>query len=165
MFWYAIYTKPRQEERAAKNLVAWGIEAVFPRSGEGRDSTISTPFFPQYIFARFDINLMLRKVYFTRGISHVVSFAGVPAKVDDEIIQALRCRADKDMVIRCELILTPGDTVVIQRGPLQKFMGVFERELSGAERVRVLLKSVAYTARVEVPKCDVTKLSVGSPTY
>jgi transcriptional antiterminator RfaH len=159
--WYALYTKPRQEKRATENLVAWGIEALFPRLAGG-SSILPVPFFPQYIFARFDLYRMLRKVHFTRGISHVVSFGGVPAAVPDEIIGTLRCRADKDMIIRRELTLAPGDTVVIQRGPLQNFVGVFEKELPGAERVRILLLSVAYTARAVVPRDAVTKLSLAS---
>jgi transcriptional antiterminator RfaH len=161
MFWYAVYTKPRQEERGAKNLVAWGIETVYLRLEDRKSYTVPAPFFPQYLFARFDINLMLRKVQFTRGISHIVSFGGVPAAVNDEVIDALRCRADGDMVVRSELVLKPGDAVMIQKGPLQKFMGVFEQELP-AERVRILLENVTMTARVAVDKCDVIKLAAAS---
>ncbi len=155
--WYALYTKPRQEERATQNLSAWGVEALFPRLAGGL-SGIPLPFFPQYIFARLNISKMLRKVHFTRGISHVVNFGGIPAVVSDEIIETLRCRADKNMVIRNELTFTPGETVRIQQGSLQNFIGVFERELHGTERVRILLHNIAYTARVDVPKCAITKM-------
>jgi hypothetical protein len=42
---------------------------------------------------------------------------------------------------------------------LRDFRGVFEQELSGGERVRILLTTIACTRRFEVSKCDLRKQS------
>lgn len=155
--WYALYTKPHQEDRAAENLAAWGIQTLLPKF-RARDSVGSLHnLFPSYIFARFDAPSMLHKIRFTRGVSYVVSFGGRPAEVADEIITAIYRRIDDKGILCDRSVLKPGDAVIIESGPLRNFEGVFEQELSDHERVRILLTTVAYSARVEVSKCDLRK--------
>jgi transcription antitermination factor NusG len=48
--------------------------------------------------------------------------------------------------------------VEIQEGPLRGLQGVFEREMSDAERVVVLLQTIATAARVQVPRDQVRKV-------
>ena len=154
--WYAIRTKPRQEERAVENLRSWGITTLAARL-KGNDSRRDSQLFPGYIFARFEGLKMLRNVYFTRGVAYVVSFGGVP--ISDDVIGEIHARMDENGVINNKSYLNPGDEVVIRSGPLRNFVGVFERE-SGAERVQILLNAVAYSARVQVPRLEVAKLAV-----
>jgi transcriptional antiterminator RfaH len=160
--WYAIHTKPRQEERAAENLGAWGVEICFPRTMENKRDRVLKPFFPRYLFARFDADTMLRKIKLTRGVSYVVGFGGAPTEVDDEIIRLIRDRADGDLVIHRRHDFAPGDAVRILRGPFEQFVGVLEHEVRNAERVRILLVSVGYTARTEVCVTDLAKIALGA---
>jgi transcriptional antiterminator RfaH len=156
--WYAIRTKPRQEDRAVENLTFWGIATLAPKLKENngrRDSHL----FPGYIFARFDGTEMLHNVHFTRGVAYVVSFGGVPAAISDELINEIYSRMDESGVIRNTAALVPGDKVIIRSGVLRDFIGVFERDLHGSERVQILLRSVGYSARAEVYRCDVAKLA------
>lgn len=155
--WYAIRTKPRQEERAVENLRSWGIATLAARL-KGNDGRRDSQLFPGYIFARFEGLKMLHNVYFTRGVAYVVNFGGVPAPISDDVIGEIRARMDADGVIRHKSHLNPGDEVVIQSGPLRNFVGVFERE-SGTERVQILLHAVAYSARVQVPRLEVARLA------
>ena len=67
--WYAIHTKPNQEERASQNLIAWGVETFLPllrkRSFEehvARAVYRIEPLFRSYIFARCNASNMLYKV-------------------------------------------------------------------------------------------------------
>jgi transcriptional antiterminator RfaH len=156
--WYAIRTKPRQEERAVENLRSWGIATLAARL-KGNDGRRDSQLFPGYIFARFDGLKMLHNVYFTRGVAYVVSFGGAPAPISDDVIGEIYVRMDENGVINNKTCLNPGDEVVIQSGPLRNFVGVFERE-SGAERVQILLHAVAYSVRVQVPRLEVVKLAV-----
>jgi len=156
--WYAIRTKPRQEERAFDNLMSWGITALAPRLE--RDGVRRNPhFFPGYIFARFDGIKMLHRVHFVRGVAYVVSFGGMPAPISDDVIGEIYSRMDANGVIRDRTELNPGDHVVIRSGPLRNFVGVFERDLPGAERVQILLHTVAYSAHVEVARLEVAKIA------
>lgn len=155
--WFAIRTKPRQEERAVENLTSWGISTLAPRlkGNHGRNSL----FFPGYIFARFDGVKMLHNIHFTRGVAYVVGFGGVPASISDEVIEEISARMDGNGIIRKAIALDPGDEVVIRSGLLRDFVGVFERELAGSERVQILLRTVAYSAHVEISRLDVAKLA------
>jgi transcriptional antiterminator RfaH len=115
--------------------------------------------FPGYIFARFEGIKMLHNIRFTRGVAYVVSFGGLPAPVSDEVIGEIEARMDQNGIVRNAPALNPGDEVVIYSGILRNFVGVFERELPGSKRVQILLNSVAYSARVEVSRLEVTKLA------
>jgi transcriptional antiterminator RfaH len=154
--WYALATKPRQEDRAERNLAAWGICTLAPRlrnrAGERRQLL-----FPGYVFARFNWEAMATKIRFTHGVSYIVSFGGRPAQVADEIIRAVRERVGEDGSVRVGTTFQAGDPLLIVSGPLRDFSGVFEQELSGGERVRILLTTITSTRRLEVSKYDLMK--------
>jgi transcriptional antiterminator RfaH len=155
--WYAIRTKPRQEERAVENLTSWGIATLAPRlkGDDGRHSQL----FPGYIFARFEGLTMLHNIHYTRGVSYVVSFGGFPAPISDELIWEIHARMDKNGIVHNEKALSHGDEVMVQSGLLRNFVGVFEREMPGTRRVQILLRAVAYSAHVEVLRSDVAKVA------
>jgi transcriptional antiterminator RfaH len=102
---------------------------------------------------------MLHNIHYTRGVAYVVSFGGVPAPISDELIEQLYSRMDENGFIRTTTGLNPGDKVVIRSGLLRDFVGVFERDLPGTERVQILLRAVAYTAHVQVPRLEVARLA------
>lgn len=156
--WYAIRTKPHQEERAAENLTSWGIATLAPRL-KGNAGRRDSHLFPGYIFAHFDGLKMLHKIHFTRGVAYVVNFGGVPAPINDEVIREICARMDGNGVVRKTPALNPGDEVVIRSGPLRNFVGVFERDLPATERVQILLRTVAYSAHAEVARLDVAKMA------
>lgn len=156
--WYALAVKPRQEDRAADNLKAWEIPTLAPKVDVGVAGCRKL-LFPGYIFARFELAHMAHKICFTRGISYIVSFGGKPAEVADEIIAAICNRIRNDGAISLGRSLRPGDPVVITAGPLRDFEGVFEEELSDGERVRILLDTVAYTARMEISRYNLRQCS------
>jgi transcriptional antiterminator RfaH len=156
--WYAIRTKPRQEERAIESLSLWGITTLAPRI-KGTNGRKDSHLFPGYIFARFDISRMLHNIHFTRGVAYVVSFGGVPAAISDEMIAEIYVRMDESGIIRNKAVLNPGDHVVIRSGLLRNFVGIFERDLSEMERVQILLHTLSYSAHVEISRSEVTKLA------
>jgi len=150
--WYVVHTNPKQEERANNNLRAWGVETLNPRlrtrrynQFTGAPSYISQPLFPRYIFAKFNAGRQLPKIWFTRGVHEIVSFAGKPASVDEDIIQLIHDRIDKNGFVKMGGDdLKPGDKVVVKAGPLRNFSGIFERELKEKDRVIVLLTAISY---------------------
>lgn len=159
--WYALHTKPRQEQRAAENLAAWGVEALAPQLRLKSNPVFPQFLFPGYIFARFDASRMLPKVRFTRGVWYVVSFGDEPAAIAEEVIAELRSRLDERGFVRKLNPLRCGDVVRIESGPLKDFLGVFEEDLPHNERVRILLKTVGYSAHVDISRFNVKKLNDG----
>lgn len=163
--WYAIRTKPNQEDRACQNLIAWGVETFAPLLrkrcfGEYVASAVYRiePLFRSYIFARFNAGNMLHKVRFTRGVHSVVSCSGVPTPIDDEIITLIQSRAE-DGFVRLDDDLKHGDKVVISGGQFKGLSGIFDRRASKSERVMLLLRTITYQACVEVESALVRKAS------
>jgi transcriptional antiterminator RfaH len=162
--WYVIYTKPLQEERAGNNLKAWSVETLTPKIKErrynqftGKPTYITKPFFPRYIFARFEADSMLHRVCFVRGVHSVVGFGAGPAPIDEELIEIIKAQTGEDGFVNLGEQLKSGDRVSINDGPAKDFVGIFERESSSSERVVILLTSANYQCRLSVRRDQVTK--------
>ena len=162
--WYAIRVNPQQEERANGNLTAWGVESFSPRLKKGRRNEFtgittyfSKPMFPGYIFARFDADRLLHKVWYTRGVHSVIGFGGSPSPVADEVIDLLQTQVGEDGYVKLGDDLKRGDKIVVTEGPLKNFVGVFERRMKGSERVMVLLDTVSYQGRLAIESDAVKK--------
>jgi transcriptional antiterminator RfaH len=126
---------------------------------EGNNGRRDSQLFPGYIFARLEAPKMLHNVGFTRGVAYVVSFGGVPAPISDELIAEICARMDKNGIISNMTTLDPGDEVIILSGFLRNFVGVFERALPGTKRVQILLRTLAYSAHVELSRFEVAKVA------
>lgn len=162
--WYAIHTNPKQEERACRNLQAWGVESLSPRLKERRRNQftgaavyVSKPLFPRYIFARFNAGSLLHKIGFTRGVHSVVSFNATPIPIDDEIIALIQSRVGTDGFVVIGEALRCGDKVVIKDGPMKDLVGIFERDVRESDRVMILLTNVNYQGRLTIDRDLVKK--------
>jgi transcriptional antiterminator RfaH len=163
--WYVVHTHPKQEDRALSNFKLWELETFLPRCRNKRynhftgDITyVVKPLFPSYIFVRFSLNDLYHRIRFTRGVHSLVSFAGNPCPVEDEIIDFIRLQVGDDGLVKVGAEFKPGDRVIIREGPLRRLSGVFERELTDAERVAVLLDSVSFQVRVMAERHTLEKL-------
>jgi len=162
--WYAIHTKPLQEERTEQNLRAWRVETYAPRVWEGRSKLSaravgsSRPLFPRYIFARFDPELMCHKVTYTRGVSSVVTFGSEPAPIADEIIDLIKSR-EQDGFVRLAEEFEKGDPVVVTEGTFSNLKGLFVREMKDRERVMILLNEVRYQSHILIDRQFIKKVS------
>jgi transcriptional antiterminator RfaH len=164
--WYAIHTNPKQEERAASNLRAWGLETFNPKIKErrcneftGAPTYTTKPLFPRYIFSRFNASTLLHKVWFTRGVHRVVSFNDGPVAIDDEIISFIQQQIDEQGLMRPQDEFRLGDKVMIQDGPLKSLVGIFDQAVKGTDRVMILLSAVSYQGSVTIEKERLKKVS------
>jgi transcriptional antiterminator RfaH len=162
--WYAVYTKPKEEERADSNLRAWGVKTFTPRIKERRSgrgyrnvTNVIKHLFPRYIFAQFISNTELHKVNYTRGVCNVIRFGEKPCPVDDVIIETIQSQIGEEGFIQVGEDIRKGEKVTIQEGPFESFDGVVEREMSDSERLVVLLSSVSYQGRLIIEKAIVRK--------
>lgn len=163
--WYVLRTHPRQEDRAEFNLRSWQVETFNPRIREqrynefsGKPINLNKPLFPRYIFARFEADKLLHKIWHTRGVQSVLGFGEGPVPVADKWIDIIKSKVGGDGFVSIREELVPGDEVIIKHGPLKTFMGVFEREMKSTDRVVILLNAVNYQARVMVERHLVDKL-------
>ena len=160
MSWYAVSTKPLQENLAAQNLRRLGVQTFLPqlkrnKSIRGKRKTVVCPLFPGYLFVRFEMDTHYRTVKYARGVRKVVAFGTVPAKIDEELIESIKNRFVDGCVIIEPPSFSPGQSVQIQEGPLQGLEAIFEREMDDRQRVVLLLKALSYQARVVVDYAQV----------
>jgi transcriptional antiterminator RfaH len=163
MNWYAVHTKPKQENLVQDNLQKLGLETFCPLLQQDKLirrkwQTVTGPLFPRYLFARFNLQAHYRAVNYSRGVKGVVAFGSVPAKVGEEMIEAIRSRTRNGCVTVQPSSFTPGQAIHIQEGPLRGLEAVFEQEMDDHQRVVLLLHTLSYQARVIVDRQCVVSL-------
>lgn len=160
--WYVIYTRTNEEDRADKNLAAWGLETFYPRIRKkqvndfsGKAIYFSRPLFPHYIFARFNAETLLHKVSNSRGVQRVLSINYTPVPVDDEIVTLIQSKVAEDGFVSLDEPFRRGDEVRIKDGSLKGINGIFDRSLKDKSRVQILLTAINYQASVVVERDQV----------
>jgi transcription antitermination factor NusG len=155
--WFALHTKSRRENFAAKNVSTLGIESFLPRLKaerlvRGAARTIIKPLFPGYFFARFRPEDSLELVECSPGVLHVISSGRLPIPVEDQIVRDIQNRGEPDGLIRIRpQSLKSGDRVSIQDGPFEGLVGRVEREFDDGRRVAILLETL-LNARVTIER-------------
>ncbi len=154
--WYLIYCKPQQERIARDNLERQGYVVYLPlapvrRRRKGRTMRIVDPIFPRYLFIYLsDQTDDWGPIRSTIGVSALVRFGQIPAKIPDNLIQGLRAREDSDGIQEIpEQGFKPGDKVRIAEGIMEGFEAIFQSHKSH-ERVILLLKIAENTAKIEI---------------
>jgi transcriptional antiterminator RfaH len=144
MEWYLIRTKPGKE-RWVRDQLSGHLPEVFlpflrarvPRWGRPGWSVI--PLFPSYLFARCDLRGNYFDIKYSLGVADLVSAGSEPLTVAPEIVKSIRERAVDGVVEIIEPPFDRGEHVIITAGPFCGIEAVFERYLSGEQRVAILL--------------------------
>jgi transcription antitermination factor NusG len=147
--WFAIQARAGAEALVESNLRALSIETFLPRvrrpvrHATRRPRMVLRPFFPGYLFARFCAADLLRAVRYRRGVLRVVGSGAEPWPVDDAIIADIRERIGPEGYVEMhERQFRVGDPVCITSGPLAGWSGIFDSQLSDAERVVILVETL-----------------------
>lgn len=141
--WYAVNTKPRQEELACRMIMQLGIETFYPRINERKS------LFPGYLFARYNPQDNFKKIRYTHGVRDIVTYGGHPAPIEDGIIKGIRARMSGGFVRISKSLFNRGERVIIREGIFKDLEGIFE-DIRDSERVIILLNLLSYQARVVV---------------
>jgi len=155
--WYALHTKPRKERMVRDALVGRGLQVLFPvlpAERRSRRSSGEAPFFPRYLFARLDFDVIpLSSINWMQGMTGVVSFGGEPTVVAEEVIRWLQVRVAQ--VAQGDyhngLPLAPEARLRIVGGPLKGMEAIFDRRVPGEERARVLIQLLGQLRSCEIP--------------
>jgi transcriptional antiterminator RfaH len=154
--WYLVYTKPQQERLALENLERQGYQAYLPlirnrRRRAGRYVALIEPMFPRYLFLHLsDVTDNWGPIRSTIGVSKMVRFGDMPARVPDDLIEILHSREDEAGV---QDLAPPefkaGDRIRIVEGPMAGYEGIYQAKTS-QERVVILLEIVGQSSRVQL---------------
>ena len=149
MNWYAIHSKPRQEERALENLQRQGFEAWLPlltveKVLRSKLVQVVEPMFSRYLFIRLDTEQTnWSPIRSTLGVSKLVSFGNRPAVVADELIEALQQLPEQAP----QRLIQPGQQVKIVSGPLRGLEGIYQQP-DGELRAMVLIELLNKQHRI-----------------
>ncbi len=162
--WYVIRTKAGYEHRAYRNLLNQDIETFLPffrdcGYSNGKLTPRIKPLFPNYLFAHFDPLRHFHKVRWTRGVSLVLGNREGPIPISDRVIRGILDRMGEDNLIVLEDQITRGDSVQITSGPLKDLIGIFERRMTGKDRVTILLNLIGVDVPIQISKYQIRKVA------
>jgi transcriptional antiterminator RfaH len=163
--WYLVRTKPGKERWVCDQLAAIlpevflpMLEARVPRWGKLAWSVM--PLFPCYVFARFDLQAHYFDVKYMLGVQGIVSAGCDPLAVPMLVVEEIKQRGVNGIVKVQPWEFDNGEHVSVVDGPFRGFDAIFERYLSGADRVAILLSAVeASGLRVVLPSSALVKYS------
>lgn len=165
MDWYVIHTKPRQEQRALKNLVSQGYICYLPemRKQSVRRGVIqieTEPLFPRYLFIHLDSTNAGKSwapIRSTLGVSRLVTFGSSPARVAVALIELLQAHTE-ELAASPKKIHSSGEAVRIISGPFAGLEAVFEMD-DGESRALVLIELLSRPTKIRVPIASLAKAS------
>lgn len=160
--WYAVQTKPRQEDRVQYWLrERVGLPVFLPKVADrrrrrARQITVIEPLFPSYVFVQMRLEPdPWYAVKWTPGVKRIVATGDVPTPVPIEVIHMLRERCVDGDMIPWQPRLQAGAAVNVVHGPFSGLQGILERPASRGERVRVLLRLMGCLTPVEMALTDI----------
>ncbi len=138
--WHVVHTKPRAEARALENLERQGFEVFLPMISMqkvrlAKLANVTEPMFSRYLFLRTTRAMEdLSVVRSTLGVSQLVRFGTVPAKVPNAWVDAMRTQP----VVQ-ETLHQQGDKVVLGDGMLKGLEAIYMQP-DGELRAMVLVE-------------------------
>ena len=162
--WYLIHTKIRQERLALDNLERQGFACFLPliraeKLRRGALQVVQEPLFPRYLFIRLGTGLESQSwapIRSTVGVSRLVTFGQIPAKIEDTLVDALRAQSEASKVVLRHF--EPGEQVVVTDGPFVGVEAIYH--MADAEgRVMVLLNILSKQVKMSVPPASIRKVN------
>lgn len=155
--WHVLFTQPKKELIVNNQLEQRNLEAYLPllqyERGYGRGIRLE-PFFPSYLFVKVDLlENEATGLRWLPGVRGIVEVGDEAAVVPEAVIETLQNRLDgmgKRVLRKSDALFTPGQKVHIVDGPFKGFDAVFQKGLSGQERVLVLLEFLGRCIRTTV---------------
>ncbi len=157
--WFAVQTRARYENFAAKQLAGRGYEVFLPfyqckRRWSDRMQEFEMPLFPGYLFCRF--NLLDRlPILTTPGVIQIVGIGKTPIPVDEEEVSALHAAVKAGLPRHPWPFLKVGERVRVEAGPLSGLEGVL-LNFKGRYRLVLSVTLLQRSVAVEVESAWVT---------
>lgn len=159
--WFAVQTRSRYENLAAKQLNGRGYEVFLPfyqcrRRWSDRMQEFEVPLFPGYLFCRFNLQDRL-PILTTPGVIQIVGIGKTPMPVDEEEITALQTAVRTGIPRHPWPFLKVGQRVRVEAGPLSGLEGVL-LNFKGRYRLVLSVSLLQRSVAVEVDSSWVTSV-------
>ncbi|WP_035759594.1 UpxY family transcription antiterminator [Flavobacterium tegetincola] len=118
--WYALYTKPRKEQKVAQQLEQLGFTVYLPlktevRQWSDRKKTIVTPLFTSYVFIQIE-EAKRTEVFIIDGVLNYVFWLGKPAVIRNGEMQMMQNQIGKPNTALVVTTLQPGEQLYLKEG-------------------------------------------------
>jgi transcriptional antiterminator RfaH len=155
--WFVLNTKPKKESQVERLFQQGGFEVYNPKY---LDAGRVHPFFPGYAFVRFEHPAQYKMVKYTRGVKTIVGNDAGPVPIEDAALDGIRSREVDGYIEFSKYGVAPevGDEIEVAGGPLKGLRGVFKKELSGQDRVLILLNYVSYQGQLLIEREKLKKV-------
>jgi transcriptional antiterminator RfaH len=160
--WHLVYTKPQQEKAAYDNLTRQNYQCYLPlitkeKILRGKKILIKEPMFPRYLFLRLshDGQQNWTSIRSSKGVSYLVSFGGLAASLDDDMMDNLQQKINKAIVAK---VFSIGDKVEILKGPFKGMKAIFNA-YKGEERAMLFLNFMAKNLTAKFDLRDIKKVA------
>jgi transcription antitermination factor NusG len=165
--WYLVHTRAQLERRVHERLKSSGMDALLPllkKRVRRWDRLVSSvgPLFPCYLLVLPRDQQDRSAIEFLPGVRGLVRFGSEPSPVPRLIVEELKERCAAGPVELPPKPLKMGVPVRVTHGPFRNFEGIFERHLSGTERVAILLSALQGAVRMVLPTDMVVSDYAGS---
>ena len=153
--WFALYTKPRSEFKAAEQLELIEVNYYLPvvtniKQWSDRKKKVTEPVMRGYIFIKADEHERLRSLE-QYSIVRCVSERGKPAVIPDWQIENLRKMLDYEGDFYVMNGLVPGKKVKIKEGPFAGVEGIY-RESENDKTLAVSIELLNRSVIAHLPK-------------
>jgi transcriptional antiterminator RfaH len=153
--WYALYTRPRFEQKVNDSLLQLGIESYLPKQKilkqwSDRKKWVEEPLFKSYCFVRLIPKLYAQPLKIV-GVVKYIWLDGKPAPVRDSEIDTIRLLCSSEIPLEAvSLPLEQGQKVCITEGTLKGLSGEYLKNTS-QHKILIRIDSVSHGLLVSVP--------------
>jgi transcriptional antiterminator RfaH len=161
-FWYALYTKSRQEKKVYAEMEKCGLTAYLPletkiRQWSDRKKKVEEPMIRSYVFVKSS-----EKEYYDilniSGAVRYVTFEGKAASIPEWQIDAMRTLLDHSLPHHySEEQFLKGEQIKITEGPLKGYEGEVVNDSKGKQKLIIRIANIGYSMVIESPLVFVKK--------
>ena len=155
--WYAVYTKSRQEKKAAAELERLEISCFLPlhkvlRQWSDRKKWVEVPLFNSYLFVNItekEYNVVLQVM----GVVRFITFEGRAVAIPLPQIEAIKTYIEQDApdYVGEAVPMEAGANVEVTRGAMTGLSGIL-LNIQGKHRVKVEIDCLGQSLIIDIPK-------------
>lgn len=161
MYWYAIYTQSRHEQKVYKQLIKKEIETFLPlieqwSRRKDRRKRIRLPLFAGYLFVRTLMDAYTHlEILKTDSVVRILGSNGKPIPIPNEQIFAIQALIKSGMAVTPCAYLREGMKVRVVNGPLIGVEGILLKTQPQKHRLVLSVDLLKESVSVEIDELDV----------
>ena len=145
------------------NLQNQGYQCFLPwlrceKLRRGAVTVVQEPLFPRYLFVRLDAGVSGQSwapIRSTIGVTRLVTFGNAPARIDDQLVKALR-GSSQAPIQQTQRLFEPGDRLQISAGAFAGLEAIYQMP-DGDSRVMVLIELLSKPTRLSLSPAQLRK--------